>query len=922
MTLALPSAGTSMDAEQQRALTQRALSKRATQSDVNGRRQFGAATDMVSIASAIANANMGIMVDMCDLATEVMALDPHLASCASKRFGALQAADWDVTLPQGLGGRDREWAAKIAGDVRALLERLSVSDVIFDLAWGLYDGRAASEVQWAYGAWGHKIAPYAVDWVHPRRLAFGASRELRVIDPFNARPFDSTNGIGVEDDPGKFLFWKPRLFREHHEREGLALRSFYWAFFKRFGWRLCMRLQEITAIPWRIIEIDGESPANPESIADARTEADELSGDTSAVMPQGTKLSVEWPGDGAGELFGETHDRCNAEISKVWLGNTSTTQQGEGNRAEGIIGKGEQDIIFQRDGNGASRRLDPMIRTFVRLNHGDEAAFRLMPKFQLRTQPMRDRQKEAERMKLALSIGITIPESEAREALGIRPPLPDEKFLRMGAGSTDQFGNPTAGAVEIVDPTRQTSEDGEPVKEIVKPDVTMAPTDLAVVITVNEARASAGLHPLDGPDGDLTLAEFKARHAETIAAGEAAITGKTVAAPTGKGLPPVDDVAKDDEPTAERAEDDVEERGTDGQAEDAVKSLLGLSRAYASPAICCAAEIGKTVPASAVYGSPEVLVSRGITEGVRATSAWVAQLSAAVDGLSDAVSIRRALAGVELDPEALARSVEKRLVHGAMLGALDAEWEAENDRVVKPPAFAISSVDGSRVEESEAERRARYGIESPPFMLAGGVKDFSASPFQEAIRIFKQRNVVTRRAFDRLQAQAKQRAFTVANMASKDVLELVKADLVTALEEGDDLRRFSARVKERGELAGWVKENPSHVENVFRTNTMGAYSRGREEQMNQPSVLAARPFRQLLGVSDSRTRPFHKAAHGKVLRHDDAAVARLRTPLGLMCRCRWVSRSAKDVERLGLTVVAGASLSGLPDEGWDGPGGF
>ena len=837
MTLALPTAGTSMDAEQQRALTQRALSKRATQSDVNGRRQFGAATDMVSIASAIANANMGIMVDMCDLATEVMALDPHLASCASKRFGALQAADWDVTPPQGLGGRDREWAAKIAGDVRALLERLSISDVIFDLAWSLYDGRAAAEVQWAYGAWGHKIAPYAIDWVHPRRLTFGASRELRVIDPFNARPFDSTNGIGVEDDPGKFLFWKPRLFREHHEREGLALRSFYWAFFKRFGWRLCMRLQEITAIPWRIIEIDGESPANPESIADARTEADELSGDTSAVMPQGTKLSVEWPGDGAGELFGETHDRCNAEISKVWLGNTSTTQQGDASRAEGIIGKGEQDIIFQRDGNGASRRLDPMIRTFVRLNHGDEAAMRLMPKFQLRTQPMRDRQKEAERMKLALSIGITIPESEAREALGIRPPLPDEKFLRMGAGGTDAMGNPTPGAVEIVDPTKPQT-----------------------------------------------------------AAGEL-------------------------EPTAERAEDDVEERGTDGQAEDAVKSLLGLSRAYASPAICCAAEIGKTVPASAVYGSPDVLVSRGIAEGVRATSAWVAQLSAAVDGLSDAVSIRRALAGVELDPEALARSVEKRLVHGAMLGALDAEWEAENDRVVKPPAFAISSVDGSRVEERESERRARYGIESP-FMLAGGVKDFAASPFQEAIRIFKARNVVTRRAFDRLQAQAKQRAFTVANLAGKDVLELVKADLVTALEEGDDLRRFSARVKERTELAGWVKENPSHVENVFRTNTMGAYSRGREEQMNQPSVLAARPFRQLLGVSDSRTRPFHKAAHGKVVRHDDAAVPRLRTPLGFMCRCRWVSRSAKDVERLGLQVVAGASLGGLPDEGWDGPGGF
>lgn len=918
MTLALPDTSAPLDQATRRGLTERQLTRRALQSDTTGRRRFGAATDMLSIASAIENANMGLMVDMTDLATEVMALDPHLASCASKRFGALQAADWDVTPPQGLAGRDREYAAKIATEVHDLLERLSISDVIFDLAWGLYDGRAASEVQWAEGAWGHKIAPYAVDWVHPRRLAFGAYRELRVIDPFNARPFDSTVGVGVEDQPGKFLFWKPRLFREYAEREGLALRSFYWAFFKRFGWRLCMRLQELCAIPWRVVEVDGETPANPESITDARKEADELSGDVSAVMPQGTKLNVEWPGERSGELFGETHDRCNGEISKVWLGNTATTQQGEGARAEGIIGKGEQDIVFQRDGNGASRRLDPMIRTFVRLNHGNEAAIRLLPKFQLRTQPPRDRQKEGERMKLALSVGITIPESEAREAFGIRPPLEDEKFLRMGAGGTDAFGNPTSGKVELVDPT-QTTSDGEPIKELVKPDVTMAPTDLAVVITVNEARASAGLPPLDGPDGDLTLAEFKARHAETIAAGEAATTGKTLPTPSGKGSPQVDDVASSDprEPTAERAEDDVEDRGVDGQAEDAVKSLLGLTRHA-----CAADHIGKTVPAAAVYGSPEVLVERGVREGARATTAWASAITSALQGQEDAVSIRRTLDRLALDPEPFARAVEKRIVHGAMLGALDADWEAENDRVVKPPAFAITN-DGTRIEETEEARRARYGILTDGALkLAGGGTDFVATPFLEAIKIFRQRNVVTRKSFDRLQAQAKQRAFTVANMASTDVIAVVKDELVKALEEGDDLRRFSARAGERMEIAGWVRENPSHVETVFRTNTMGAYSRGREEQMNQPSVIAARPFRQAMGVKDTRTRIPHRLALGKVIRHDDPSMARLRTPWGFNCRCRWVSRSAADVERLGLEVVSGASLGGLPDEGWDGPGGF
>jgi hypothetical protein len=51
----------------------------------------------------------------------------------------------------------------------------------------------------------------------------------------------------------------------------------------------------------------------------------------------------------------------------------------------------------------------------------------------------------------------------------------------------------------------------------VAPNVELAPTDVAKVVRVNEARASAGLGPLalpDGkpdPDGDLTVAEFATR---------------------------------------------------------------------------------------------------------------------------------------------------------------------------------------------------------------------------------------------------------------------------------------------------------------------------------------------------------------------------------------------------------------------------
>ena len=47
--------------------------------------------------------------------------------------------------------------------------------------------------------------------------------------------------------------------------------------------------------------------------------------------------------------------------------------------------------------------------------------------------------------------------------------------------------------------------------------IALTSTDIATIITVNEGRQSQGLPPLDGPDGDLTITEFKNKNAALIA---------------------------------------------------------------------------------------------------------------------------------------------------------------------------------------------------------------------------------------------------------------------------------------------------------------------------------------------------------------------------------------------------------------------
>lgn len=83
------------------------------------------------------------------------------------------------------------------------------------------------------------------------------------------------------------------------------------------------------------------------------------------------------------------------------------------------------------------------------------------------------------------------------------------------------------------------------------PSVTLAPTDVAKVVKVNEARASAGLGPLmkaDGskdPDGDLTVAAFAAKQE---AAGQAPPPAATPTSPPALSLvkPPADDKSDDE----------------------------------------------------------------------------------------------------------------------------------------------------------------------------------------------------------------------------------------------------------------------------------------------------------------------------------------------------------------------------------------
>ena len=302
-----------------------------------------------------------------------------------------------------------------------------------------------------------------------------------------------------------------------------------------------------------------------------------------------------------------------------------------------------------------------------------------------------------------------------------------------------------------------------------------------------------------------------------------------------------------------------------------------------------------------VNGSPDVLVETGVTLSARETAKWTNALAQAVEGLTTAPAIFEALtrAAQGLPLASFARIAERKVMHGAMLGALDSLWERENDEIIQPASFAV--------------QRA----------LFRGSGTFVSSPFDEAVKQFKSLAVVDRDTFEQMSAAAKRRSFTIARLARQELLAAAHAELARQIEQsgttdGPSFADFSKFVKDRLESAGWTPANPSHVETIYRTNVMNGYGGGRAAEMTQPSVIALRPYGQIRSVQDDRGREAHRKANGTVLPLSSSFFQKTWTPFGFNCRCRIVSRSEAWVKRSG--VATDKVPAGLPDEGFDSAG--
>jgi phage gp29-like protein len=527
------------------------------------RTYYGRSLDLARIEQVIKSANGGFMQPMVDLSAESLGLDGHMCATVQKRLNRISALPYSVVPATGEGIND-DLAKEMSALVQNQIRQFDFRSKINDLAWGTWHGRSCQELEWAQTGSRNTWAVVDMHWIHARRLSFGPYRELRITrSDADAGSFVSS-GIAVESIPWKFCWFTPRLFDDYPEREGLSPRGLYWSFFGRFGTRERLILLEIFGKPWRIVELDPEVNHNPRALADADEAIDALGASSTARVPPGVHVNVVSPNGGAGNIHRETIKDAKEEISKLVLGVTGTTDsQSTGlNSNQANVHSDEQWLVVAGDAGRVSAMLTYRVaRAIVAVNRPE--ALSHAPMIIIRAEPPPDVKQELERIDAATHAGMRVSLEEAHQRTGYRRPSEDEPVLELVSdpGAEAAGGQPRA---RIVYPVGQVPASGalppSPPVEFASgvddatgnPDVSITPTDVAKVHTVNEVRDFAGSPPLklpDGtadPDGFLPMPVYEAKlAAQGEAYGKAAGTqqakddGIEVPTSTAPGVPAV-----------------------------------------------------------------------------------------------------------------------------------------------------------------------------------------------------------------------------------------------------------------------------------------------------------------------------------------------------------------------------------------------
>lgn len=196
--------------------------------------------------------------------------------------------------------------------------------------------------------------------------------------------------------------------------------------------------------------------------------------------------------------------------------------------------------------------------------------------------------------------------------------------------------------------------------------------------------------------------------------------------------------------------------------------------------------------------------------------------------------------------------------------------------------------------------------------------DFKSPP-QDAIRYLEQKFPKASWAYTDLLDNAHDRAFVVAKMVDVDLATTVQRSIIDAMQAGKGYKAWAKDIDKVLAKSGWydgqinvdsqgnakkvVTGGQHRLETIYRTNVAAAYEAGRQQVIFNDRDDDPFGYVMYSAIMDNRTRPTHKALHGKVMEKSDPAWSSISPPNGYNCRCTIVELTQGQIDRYGYKVT-------------------
>lgn len=197
----------------------------------------------------------------------------------------------------------------------------------------------------------------------------------------------------------------------------------------------------------------------------------------------------------------------------------------------------------------------------------------------------------------------------------------------------------------------------------------------------------------------------------------------------------------------------------------------------------------------------------------------------------------------------------------------------------------------------------------------------------DAADFLRSKRVFLSGGWQTVEAAAHAKGFTVANVTQMDVVGDIQAEMARAQQAGLTPEQFKDNLIPLLKKKGWFAEagqpvrvpapgaapdadtgelptrkrlTARRLDTIFRVNAQSSYMAARYRELM--ADVDNRPYFQRVAVMDAKTRPGHRALHGRVWRYDDPMFQSIWAPSGFGCRCRMRALDGADLAERGLQV--------------------